>query len=82
MKTSPKSIHNPKYQQLISKLVDVRKSKNITQRDLAKILNTSHCYVGRLETFERRLDILEIIDLCKALGLSKQEILNLIEDLI
>ena len=81
MKTSPKSIFDPRYDQLISELVKIRKSKNWSQRKLAKEANVSHCYIGRMEIKERRLDLIETIDIMKVLGLSKTEIIKIIEKL-
>ena len=67
-----------KYRLLIDKMVEIRKSRGLTQRDLAAKLNVSHCYVGRVETYERRLDIVETINWLKALGCSDTEILKLV----
>lgn len=82
MKTSPKSIFDKRYKKLIDELVAIRKNKNITQRELANMANVSHCYIGRTEICERRLDLIEFIDLCKVLGLSKQETVDLIKKIL
>ena len=82
MRTPTKSIFDERYKTLIKELVRVRNAKNISQRELANMANVSHCYVGRIETRERRLDLIEFIDLCKVLGLSKQETLDLIQKII
>lgn len=82
MKTSPKSIFDKRYKKLIEKLVDIRTSKNISQRELAKMANVSQCYIGRTETFERRLDLIEFIDLCRVLDLSDLDILNLVKGIL
>lgn len=82
MKTSPKSIFDKRYKKLIEALVAIRKNKNITQRDLASMANVSHCYIGRTEICERRLDLIEFIDLCKVLGLSKKEIIDLVQQIL
>lgn len=82
MRTPTKSIFDERYKMLIKELVSVRNAKNISQRELAKLANVSHCYVGRIETRERRLDLIEFIDLCKVLGLSKKDTLDLIQKII
>ena len=82
MKTSPKSIFDKRYKKLVSELVSIRKEKNISQRELANMANVSHCYIGRPEICERRLDLIEFIDLCKVLGLSKKEMLDLIQKIL
>ncbi|GBR77553.1 transcriptional regulators XRE family [Candidatus Termititenax dinenymphae] len=82
MKTRPKSIFDPRYTRLILELIAIRKSKNWSQRKLAEMARTSHCFIGRTETSERRLDLIETIDLMKHLGLSKTEIIRKIKKLI
>ena len=82
MKTSPKSIYDLRYQRLIAELVEIRKNKELSQRDLAKLAKVSNCFIGRVETRERRLDLIEFIDLCKVLGLKKHDIIKIIEKLI
>jgi transcriptional regulator with XRE-family HTH domain len=63
-----KSTHTPEYQHILDKLVEMRKSKGMTQRDLAQKLNREHSFVWRIEKGERRLDMLEFFWVCKALG--------------
>lgn len=82
MKTTPKTIFDSRYNQLIERLVQIRHKKEITQRTLALMLGTSHCFVGRTEIKERRLDLIETLDLMKAMGLSKKEIIKELEKLI
>lgn len=82
MKTSPKSIFDKRYKKLIEELVSIRKGQNMSQRDLANKANVSHCYIGRTEICERRLDLIEFIDLCKVLGLSTKETLDLIKKIL
>ncbi len=82
MKTTPKTIFDSRYDKLIERIVELRHKKAITQRTLALMLGTSHCFVGRTEIKERRLDLIETLDLMKALGLSKKEIIKELEKLI
>ncbi len=82
MKTSPKTIFDPRYSRLITDLVAVRHKNGLSQRDLAEKAKASHCFIGRTETKERRLDLIETIDLMKTLGLSKAEILKRIGKLV
>ncbi|GBR72728.1 putative XRE family transcriptional regulators [Candidatus Termititenax aidoneus] len=82
VKTRPKSIFAPRYIQFISDLVKIRKKKNWSQRKLAEVAKVSNCFIGRTETKERRLDLIETIDLMKHLGLSKAEIIKKIGKLL
>ena len=77
-----KSIFDPKYREFIASMICRRKSLHMTQRELAKKLETSHCYVARTETNERRIDLMESIALMRALGLSDKQIINEIKKLL
>jgi transcriptional regulator with XRE-family HTH domain len=63
-----KSIHSPEYQQVLALLVAMRQKAGLTQRDLAKKLGREHSFVWRIETGERRLDVIEFYWICQALG--------------
>lgn len=46
-----------------------RRDAGLTQRDLAARLKQPPSYVGKLESRQRRLDVIELVDLVEALGL-------------
>ncbi|MFW1817666.1 helix-turn-helix domain-containing protein [Acinetobacter guillouiae] len=62
-----RSIHDPRYQDLIKKLIELRESKNVTQIELARRLNKPQSYVSKVEILERRLDVIELMDWLKVL---------------
>ena len=62
-----RSIHDPRYQDLIQKLIELRESKNVTQVELAQRLGKPQSYVSKVEILERRLDVIELIDWLKVL---------------
>ena len=64
---------------MIDAFIKLRKDKGLTQRSLAKVLGVSNCCVARIETRERRVDLIEIIDYLRALGLTDTEIIDFIE---
>lgn len=57
-----RSIHDPRYQDLIKKLIELRESKNVTQVELALRLGKPQSYVSKVEILERRLDVIELCD--------------------
>ena len=77
-----KTIFNKDYESLIAEIVEIRKSKGLSQRDLATRLGVEHGYVGRTEIRERRLDVIELIAILKALEVPKKEILGILERLV
>ena len=62
-----RSIHDPRYQDLIKRLIELRESKNVTQVELARFLNKPQSYVSKVEILERRLDVIELLDWLKVL---------------
>lgn len=68
-----KTIHSKEYCAVREWIVKKRKTKNITQRDLATMLKVQHSWVGKIETGERRLDIVEYCRICEALGLDAHD---------
>ncbi|OTG72633.1 transcriptional regulator [Acinetobacter sp. ANC 4218] len=71
-----RSIHDPRYQTLIKKLIELRESKNVTQVELARCLNKPQSYVSKVEILERRLDVIELIDWLKILEVELTNFLN------
>lgn len=57
-----RSIHDPRYQDLIKKLIELRESKDVTQVELALRLGKPQSYVSKVEILERRLDVIELCD--------------------
>jgi len=73
-----KTIHDPAYGELIQWLLEKRSNSGLTIRDLADRLGWHHSALGRIETLERRLDMLEYVKLCEALNCDPHEGLQLI----
>ena len=71
-----RSIHDPRYQDLIKKLITLRESKNMTQVELARRLEKPQSYVSKVEILERRLDVIELIDWLKLLEVELTNFLN------
>jgi len=61
-----KSAHTPHYEKILAELVAMRKKAGLTQRQLAKKLNREYSFVWRIETGERRLDLVEFYWVCNA----------------
>lgn len=74
-----KTIYHPTYQLLIKHLIELRKIKGLTQLMLAKRLDKPQSYIAKIEGCERKLDVLEFVELCRILEVSASEVILLIE---
>lgn len=63
----PKSLRTPRHQALQQLLVRTRKSKKLTQMEVARRLGRPQSFVAKYEGGERRLDPIEFIDVARAL---------------
>jgi transcriptional regulator with XRE-family HTH domain len=64
-----KSTHTPEYTALCAELRAARKSAALTQRDLALHLKVPHSWVAKVESGERRIDLVEFYWILSACGL-------------
>ena len=65
-----KSIHSHLYHQVIGCLRGKREKLGITQVQLADLLKVNQTFISRVETGDRRLDIIELHHICQVLGIS------------
>ena len=75
----PKSIHKEPYKLLCSLLTSRRKALGISQYGLAQRLNRPQSFVAKVERYERRIDVIEFIDIANALEIDPCEILRAIQ---
>ena len=73
-----KSIHHKLHSTLRDTLTKARKDLHLSQRDLAEKLGVTHSVIGKIETGDRRLDVIEFYEYTKALGLVPSETLFLL----
>jgi len=64
---------------LLSLLREVRSDAGLRQVDLAERLGQPQPYVSRYESGERRLDILELRQVCDAVGITLEEFVARLE---
>lgn len=70
-----KTTHSPLYRQTLTALIDTRKRQGLTQVDLARRLGKPQSFVSKFENGERRIDIAEFIEICRAMQVDALELL-------
>lgn len=77
-----KSIHTRHYRILIGLIRSERESRNITQKQLASMLSVKQAIISKIENCERRLDLIELRQICIALGVPLIDLINKFEERI
>lgn len=65
----PASRHTARYKKLQSLLKAARKAQGLTQAQVAERLGRPQSYVAKYENGERRLDVIEYLDVTDAIGI-------------
>ena len=71
----PKSLHTPRQQHLLELLVKLRKAHSLTQAEVARKLRRPQSFVAKYEGGERRLDVIEFIEVVRALSAEPLDVL-------
>lgn len=68
-----KTIHNKEYGDLIDKLCSERKCLSLSQTEVSEHLNMTQSEISKIETGDRRMDILEFKQILKVYRVSKNK---------
>ncbi len=60
------SLHNKRHKALVDKLVQARIEAGMTQMEVAKRMGRTQRFISYCETGERRVDVVEFLDFCRA----------------
>jgi len=71
-----KTIYSKEGRALSSWLIKQRKQADLKQRDFAKVLGIHHSIVGKIEKGNRRIDVVELIHYCNALGVDPRDAID------
>ncbi|MDJ0737926.1 MAG: helix-turn-helix transcriptional regulator [Nostocaceae cyanobacterium] len=66
----PKSVFSAKYNQFRILLIEARKAAGMTQTELSTKLYRPQSYVSKYERGERRLDVIEFLEVAEALNIN------------
>ncbi len=70
-----KTIYNPRYIEIVARLRSAREAAGLSQAEVAQRMGRPQPFIAKIETHERRLDLLETLELCRVLGTSLEAIL-------
>ena len=74
-----KTIYQAKYSALIERLIAARRNAGLTQAEIAKILDKPQSYVAKIEGKDRKLDVMEFVELCETIGQEPSELIKVIQ---
>ncbi len=71
-----RSVFTDRYERFRQRMVAARKSKGLTQAQLAAQLGRQQSYVSKYERGERRLDVIEFLEVAQALAIDPAKTLR------
>lgn len=70
---SKKSLFSPRYDRFLEELRRARLDAELSQTEAAKELKRPQSFVSKCESGERRVDVVELMDFCRAYGISIED---------
>ncbi|MCE0800752.1 helix-turn-helix domain-containing protein [Buttiauxella sp. A2-C1_F] len=70
------SVYSDEYQRVINALKKARKENNITQTQLAEALGKPQSFIAKVESGERRLDMVEFVHLARMVSLDPEMLIR------
>ena len=71
-----KSVFTKRYKLFLTIIISIREDKGLSQHKLAKKLKKPQSFVSKYERGERRLDVIEFLDIVKILDADPHEIIR------
>jgi transcriptional regulator with XRE-family HTH domain len=71
-----KNLRSAKHRALMAAIVAARQSAGLTQRQLAAKLKRSNSFVWKIEAGERRVEVLEFVEIARATGVDPADLLT------
>jgi HTH-type transcriptional regulator/antitoxin HipB len=67
------TLRSPRHEALRALIVDKRKRAGLTQAEVAKRLKRYQSFIATVESGQRRIDVVEFLDLAEAIGFDPRE---------
>jgi transcriptional regulator with XRE-family HTH domain len=77
-----KSVHSGGQSALCELMVKARKAAGLTQQELADRLHKPQSFVAKYEGGERRIDVVEFLTVCQAIGADSAKLLKALKNAI
>lgn len=77
-----KSLRSPRQERLRTLLIEARQTAELTQADVAQRLGKPQSFIAKYEGGERRLDVVEFLDLAKAIGFDAAKMLRRVQRVV
>lgn len=74
-----KTIYQEPYLRLVQALVQARKNAGLTQTQVAEKLAKPQSYIAKVEGADRKLDVMEFVELCEAIHQNPIELIKLLK---
>jgi transcriptional regulator with XRE-family HTH domain len=74
-----KSLFSPSYDRFLEVLRQARVESGLTQTDAARLLGKPQSFIAKCEQGERRVDVVELLELCRIYGVSLSEFVDKID---
>jgi len=69
----PRTLGTPRHRILRDFLVEKREKAGLTQHEVSARLQRPQSFIASIETGQRRVDVVELLDLAKAIGFDPHE---------
>ena len=73
------SVHTARYRRLCELLIEARNTKGLSQEALADEMGRVQTFVSKYERGERRLDVVEFLDVAAALDVNPTSLLRQVQ---
>ncbi len=72
----PKTLHSVRQKRRIEVLIKARKNADLTQTQVAAALKRHQPFIATIESGQRRIDVVEFLDLAEILGFDARDVIQ------